>query len=137
MEHLFQQEFQKSYDQGYAFGLNPIFATCENLDKIAPNQRNEAFISGFQIGRAEYEELNGSVEDGIPEVILTEQILLGFRIDAQLGIPLQAENFNLKQMAFIKEHYEIGAKRYDFMQQISFYRVLADNEISTLPVDHL
>ena len=133
MEHLFQEEFQKSYDQGYTFGLNPIFANCEDLGKIAPNQRNEAFVRGFEIGRDEYEQLNGKVCDGIPAVILTEKILLGYRIDAQLGIPLEALNFTPNQMMVIRKHYACGAKRYDWLQHLCLYRVLEQNRISVLP----
>ncbi len=135
MEHLFHQEYRKAYDQGYTFGLNPAFSCCEDVTKLAPNQRNEAFVSGFKIGRKEYEKLNGSVADGIPPVILTERILLGFRIDAQLGIPLQTDNFNPRQLEFIRYHYDRGAKRYHLDQHLNLYRILVDNGIGVLPPD--
>ncbi|HEX8561892.1 MAG TPA: hypothetical protein VF676_02825 [Flavobacterium sp.] len=135
MEHLFYQEYRKLYDQGYTFGLNPVFANFEDLNLIAPNQRNSAFINGFRIGRTEYEKLNGRVADGIPAVVLTERILLGFRIDAQLGIPLQADKFNSRQTEIIRQHYESGAKRYDLSQHLCLYKLLAENEIGVLPSD--
>ena len=135
MEHLFHQENQKSYDQGYTFGLNPIFSNCEDLEQLAPNQRNEAFVRGFLIGRDEYEKRNGKVCDGIPSVVLTEKILLGYRIDAQLGIPLQAIHFTPSQMKVIRKHYECGAKRYDWMQHLCLYRIMEQNCISVLPAE--
>ena len=137
MEHLFQEEFRRSYDQGYAFGLNPSFAKWEDLNSLAPNQRNEAFVRGFKIGREEYEKLNGSVHEQMPEIILTERMLLGFRIDAQLGIPLQVAKFNDRQKQFIKLHYESGAKLYNLSQHLNLYSILIENDISTLPIEAL
>lgn len=131
MEHLYS-EF-RHYDQGYTFGLNPVFANCEDLSNVAPAQRNEAFIRGFTIGRREYEKLNGKVAAGIPKVILTEKLLIGFAIDGQLGIPLQAENFNDRQLQIIRQHYEYGASRYNFCKNESLFHLLIDNGISILP----
>lgn len=129
MENISHPEFQKFYDHGYTFGMNPIFEECEDLSRIAPKYRNEAFLRGFTVGRNEYEKLNGSVCDGIPNQILTERILLGFRIDAQLGIKLEAEGYNDFQMKLIVSHYEAGAGRYNESQNFSLYSLLGENGI--------
>lgn len=112
MEDIFNSTYRKYYIQGYTFGLLPVFHDCEDMLKIAPHFQNEAFISGFHEGRHEYEKLNGKLDEGIPERIITEKILADYFLEGKLGMPCDLDGYTQHQKEIIKQYYTSGASYY-------------------------
>ena len=129
MEEIFNPTYRKTYIQGYTFGLLPVFHDCEDMLMIAPHFNNEAFITGFNDGRLEYENLNGKVENGIPEHIITEKVLAGFFLEGKLGMRLSTEGYTPHQTELIRKYYQSGYTYYESNFDISLYRHLAINQI--------
>lgn len=129
MEDIFNSKYRKKYIQGYTFGLFPVFADCEDMLRVAPHYNNEAFISGFQEGRFEYEKLNGKIADGIPENIITEKILADFFLEGKLGLPLAISGFTPHQETLIRQYHQSGYTYYEPDFDISLYILLVANGV--------
>ncbi|HEY0090984.1 MAG TPA: hypothetical protein VGB43_00735 [Flavobacterium sp.] len=129
MENIFNPKYRKTYLQGYTFGLLPVFHDCEDMLKIAPHFNNDAFVSGFNEGRLEYEKLNGKISDGIPQNIVTEKVLEGFLIEGMLGMDFNEDGFTSFQKTHIRKYYQNGWSHYEPNFDISLYSLLALNGI--------
>ncbi len=125
MEHLFNSKHRKKYVQGYTFGVLPVFHDCKDMLQVAPHFNNEAFITGFHDGRLDYENLNGRVSDGVPQIILTEQTLEGFLLEGKVGMKLQTDGYTDHQKSFIIQYYQKGHSQYESNFDISLYQLLA------------
>lgn len=76
---------QKHYNQGFTFGMLPVFADFENSSKCGQNFKSEEFYNGFCDGRRTFIELNGDISNGVPSVILTPKILQNYFICGSSG----------------------------------------------------
>src|SRR5690606_15805340 len=90
----------------------PVFHDCEDMLRIAPHFQNKAFIEGFREGRHEYEKLNGPIENGIPEKIITQKILADFFMEGRLGMPVELDGYTPHQREIILQYYNSGASYY-------------------------
>ncbi|MBF0694750.1 MAG: hypothetical protein IR153_06810 [Flavobacterium sp.] len=126
MENIFNSKFRKQYLNGYVFGQNPIFLDFEDLTSVAPQFNNEAFLAGFKSGRRKYERINGLLENGIPENILTDKDLDEYLLAGELGMPLEAEGYTELQMSYIIKYYRSGSKNYNSDRDIALYSFLSD-----------
>lgn len=97
---------REDYLKGYAIGLNP-YANCD--DKLY----SEAFYSGFDYGRLEYEGMNGLVSAGIPELIVTRKTLDDFLLAGMLGLDIDSEGYTTFQLDVIEIWYRNGIEQYD------------------------
>ena len=111
---------------GYIFGQNPIFLDFEDLTNVAPQYNNEAFLAGFKSGRKKYERINGRLEDGIPNKILTDKVLEDFLIAGELGMPMDAIGYNSLQISYITKYYRNGCQYYNSDNDICLYSMLCE-----------
>lgn len=125
MEDIFDPVYRKDYYAGYAIGLNP-FAQSVDITK-----NGQAFNSGFANGRANYENMNGSIINGIPKRILTDKILEEFLLAGMLGMNIDADGYTAYQITIIEEWYKSGIENYDPDQSIYLMAILESNGIQT------
>lgn len=112
MSNTSECKFDKQYKQGFAFGIYPAFADCEDLSKCAKEYNNDAFKLGFAAGRIEYENLNGPISSGLPKKILTPKLIDHFELLGKIASPLEAEGFSKHQMAVIEKAYRKALETY-------------------------
>ncbi|HEX9152553.1 MAG TPA: hypothetical protein VF842_10750 [Flavobacterium sp.] len=122
MKKIFSSAYRQDYVEGYSIGLNPFqhFKSAKNSD---------AFTAGFDSGRSDYERMNGSISDGIPQRIVTDKILEDFLIAGLLGLPIDADGYNSHQINMIEKWYQSGIEKYDPNQSISLFELLEKNGI--------
>jgi len=60
MKNIFNPAYRQDYLDGYTSGLNPYIDSIEDT--------TEAYAFGFEQGRVEYEQLNGRIIYGIPQL---------------------------------------------------------------------
>ncbi len=125
MEDIFDPIYRKDYFAGYASGLNPF----SQLVDVTKN--GKAFNSGFAYGRANYENMNGAIINGIPKRILTDKILEEFLLAGMLGMNIDSEEYTPFQIAIIEEWYKSGIENYDPNQSIYLMAILESNGIQT------
>ena len=125
MDNIFNQVYRKDYISGYSSGLNPL------LQISSYSQKSQAFISGFDSGRLEYESLNGSISDGIPNQIVTDKVLEEFLFAGMLGMNIDADGYTLYQINCIEKWYESGVEKYDPNESIYLLALLESNGIHT------
>jgi len=130
MENLFNPTYRKHYSKGYVFGQNPVFSEFEDISQVAPGFNNDAFKSGFESGRTQYERMNGKLSEGIPTMIITDKLLEEFKFLAQIGMTLEIEGFTLRQLHFINQSRLIGESELNPNQIICLFQLLALNGIS-------
>ena len=123
MDDIFNQVYRKDYFEGYENGLNPF------VQMLNCKQTGLAFTSGFTNGRAEYENRNGLVINGIPERIVTDKILEEFLLAGILGMKINSDGFTDTQIQTIQKWYESGIEKYDPNQNIYLLALLEKNEI--------
>ena len=122
MKNIYSTAYRQHYFEGYSIGLNP-FLEFNYLMK------NEAFITGFNSGRSEYERMNGFICDGIPQRIVTDKVLEDFLIAGLLGLPIDDHGYTLHQVDMIEEWYQSGVEKYEPNQSISLFKLLEKNGI--------
>ena len=125
MDDIFNPVYRKDYISGYSSGLNPF------LQISSYSQKSQAFISGFDSGRLEYESLNGSVSDGIPNQIVTDRVLEEFLLAGMLGMNIDADGYTPYQINCIEKWYESGVEKYDPNESIYLLALLDSNGIHT------
>lgn len=126
MDDIFNPVYREDYISGYSSGLNP-FLQMPNCSLNTP-----AFNSGFSCGRSNYETLNGSISDGIPEKILTSEILEEFLLYGMLGINIDADGYTSNQISTIEKWYKSGTEKYDPNENIYLLALLEKNGIGTI-----
>ena len=111
---------REEYLKGYTAGLDPhsIF-----------NKKNtsEAFHSGFNNGRLEYEAMNGLVFAGIPQRIVTRKTLDDFLLAGMLGLDIDSEGYTTFQLDVIEIWYRNGIEQYN-PAQTDYLRLVLENE---------
>lgn len=122
MKKIFSTAHRQDYLKGYSIGLNP-FLEFNSLMK------NEAFITGFDAGRSEYERMNGFISEGIPQRIVTDYVLEDFLVAGLLGLPVDDDGYTAHQVAMIAEWYQSGIEKYEPNQSVRLFEILEENGI--------
>lgn len=122
MKKTFSIAYKRAYFDGYSTGLNPL----KSYQIIGSN---EAFTVGFHSGRTDYERMNGSIIDGIPTRILTDDLLEEFLLAGVLGLPVDFEGYTVHQMNVIEKWHQSGIEKYDPVQNNELLEILVKNEI--------
>lgn len=114
--------YRLDYFEGYSNGLNP---------KIQVNKKraNEAFTTGFNLGRLEFESMNGSMRNGIPKRIVNTKILEDFLLAGLLGLSIDTEGYTSFQLHIILQWYQSGIEQYDPKQSSYLIELLDENGI--------
>lgn len=126
MDDIFNPVYREDYISGYSSGLNPF------LQRSNYSQNSPAFNSGFSSGRSNYETLNGTISDGIPEKILTSEVLEEFLLYGMLGINIDADGYTSNQISIIEKWYKSGIEKYDPNENIYLLALLEKNGIGTI-----
>lgn len=119
---IFNAVYKQEYFEGYAKGINP-------LPEADFYEGSEAFNSGFAIGRMDYEEMNGSVKEGIPERILTSKVLEEFLLSGLLGLSIERNGYTAYQHNIIEKWYQSGIEKFEPNPSIYLYEILEEKGI--------
>lgn len=122
MKNIYSPAYRQEYLKGYSIGLNPF-------QQVNSMKNNEAFTTGFNSGRSDYERMNGCITDGIPQRIVTDKVLEDFLVAGLLGLPIDADGYTLHQINMIEKWYQSGIEKYDPNQSISLFEILEENGI--------
>jgi hypothetical protein len=119
-KNIFCSSYRQDYFQGYSNGQNPFL-------QIDSEKNSIAFISGFNSGRMDYEEMNGQIAKGIPQRIVTIKVLEEFLLAGLLGLRIEdTGNYNTFQLNIIAKWYQSGVEKYDPSHSIYLFDVLED-----------
>jgi hypothetical protein len=122
-KNIFSTTYRQDYFQGYSNGFNPIL-------KINSKKSTLAFISGFNSGRMDYEEMNGRVKEGIPEHIVTIKVLEEFLLAGLLGLSIDdTQKYTSFQINIISKWYQSGVEKYDPSQSVYLSSILEESGI--------
>ena len=121
-KNIFNPVYRQDYFEGYAKGINPFpQGNCTNA--------SEAFKSGFNSGRMDYEEMNGRIKDGIPQRIVNNKVLEDFLLSGLLGLSIDTDGYTPYQHKEKKKWYLSGVEKYDPNHSIYLFEILEDNGI--------
>ena len=121
-KNIFNPVYRQDYFEGYAKGINPFpQGNCTNA--------SEAFKSGFNSGRMDYEEMNGRIKDGIPQRIVNNKVLEDFLLSGLLGLSIDTDGYTSYQLDVIEKWYLSGVEKYDPNHSIYLFEILEDNGI--------
>lgn len=110
--------YRQDYFNGYSVGINPFLQNTNKKSSIA-------YISGFNSGRMDYEEMNGQIAKGIPQRIVTIKVLEEFLLAGLLGLSLEdTDNYSSLQLNVIATWYQSGVEKYDPTQSEYLFDVL-------------
>lgn len=121
-KNIFSPIYRQDYFEGYALGLNPRKSRMI-IDK------SDAFYSGFNSGRLDYESMNGSISNGIPKIIVTNKVLEEFLLAGLLGLNIETDGYTLFQLNVIEKWYQSGIEKYDPIQTNYLVSILEKNDI--------
>ena len=124
MQNIFNPVYRKDYFKGFSEGLNPTLTLKDTC--------NEAFLEGFQMGREEYESLNGKIGNGIPKLIVTTKVLEDFLLAGMLGMNIDESGYSPFQIEVIQKWYLSGVEKYDVYSNRSLLSVLEQKGIELL-----
>jgi hypothetical protein len=124
MKKIFDPVYRQDYLEGYTNGMNP-YIKIENED-------NQAYATGFQQGRLDYESINGSAIYGIPKRIVTNKVLEDFLLAGMLGMSINADGYTPFQIDVIEKWYQSGVEKYDADQSIYLLAILEQNGIDII-----
>ena len=120
---IFSISYRQDYFQGYSNGFNPFL-------EISSDKSSVAFISGFNSGRMDYEEMNGRIAEGIPQRFVTIKILEDFLLAGLLGLRIEDTNeFTSHQLNVISKWYQSGVEKYDPSQSVYLSLILEESGI--------
>jgi hypothetical protein len=106
-KNIFNSSYRQDYLDGYSNGQNPFL-------NINSKKSNVAYISGFNSGRMDFEEMNGQIAKGIPQRIVTIKILEEFLLAGLLGLSIEdVDNYTSYQLNIIAKWYQSGVEKYD------------------------
>ena len=118
---------KRQYNQGFSFGISPVFTEFEDMTKCGKKFRSQAFQNGFNRGRSTYIQLNGELTDGLPNIILTPKIAENFIILGLIEEPLQiSKRFSSYQISVIHSYYQKGLAQKDNIFFVNLQRLLHD-----------
>lgn len=118
MENIFDSVYREGYLEGYSLGFNPFFEPNYTI------QNCQAFFSGFNSGRFDYEILNGRIANGIPNRIVTKKVLDEFQLAGMLGMDIDSEGYTNFQLNVIAEWYKNGIENYNVQDSLSLMALL-------------
>lgn len=122
-KNIFSTTYRQDYFQGYSNGFNPFL-------EINSEKNSVAFISGFNSGRMDYEEMNGRIVEGIPQHIVTTKVLEDFLLAGLLGLSIEDTNkYTSYQINIISKWYQSGVEKYDPSQSIYLSSILEESGI--------
>jgi len=121
-KNIYSPAYRADYFQGYSHGLNPF-------PQVNYKENSEAFDSGFNSGRIDYEEMNGPIIEGIPLRIVTTKVLEDFLLAGLLGLSIDTEFYTSYQLHIISQWYQSGIEKYDPDQSIYLFEILEENGI--------
>ena len=124
MNNIFNPVYRQDYFEGYANGLNPYLKALEN--------KNNAYVVGFDQGRLEYERMNGKIIHGIPKLIVTNKVLEDFLLAGMLGISINDDGYTAYQIDVISKWYQSGIEKYNPEQSSYLIGILEDNDIEII-----
>lgn len=118
---IFDFTYRQEYFEGYSKGINPF--------TLSNGKKSVAFNSGFATGRKDYEEMNGSIKEGIPKRIVTNKVLEEFMLSGLLGLSIDADGYTPYQLKIIVKWYQSGIEKYEPNQNIYLFEILEKNGI--------
>ena len=121
-KNIYSPAYRQDYFRGYSNGFNPF-------PQVNCKKNSEAFNSGFNSGRMDYEEMNGDIIEGIPERIVTTKVLEEFLLAGLLGLSFDADGYTSHQLNVIAKWYQSGIEKYDPNQSIYLFGILEENGI--------
>ncbi len=124
MNNIFNPVYRQDYLIGYSSGQNPYLVIEEN--------KNEAYVFGFNQGRLDYEKMNGKVIHGIPKLIVTNKVLEDFLLAGMLGISINDDDYTAFQIDVIAKWYQSGIEKYNPYQSNYLLGILEDNGIEII-----
>lgn len=122
IKKIFIPAYRKDYFEGYSIGLNPYL-------QFNGKNKSEAFISGFNSGRLDYEKLNGYIAEGIPERIVTNKVLEDFLVSGLLGLSIDTDGYSSYQLNVLAKWYQSGTEKYEPNQSNYLFEILEKNGI--------
>ena len=117
MKNIYDPVYRHHYFKGYSSGINPYAKFNSRIE-------SEAYMSGFFLGREDYEMMNGCITEGIPDLIVTNKVLEDFLLAGLLGMSIDAEGYNDHQLEIIQKWYQSGVEKYDPDQSIYLLAIL-------------
>lgn len=118
-KNIFNSTYKQEYFEGYAKGINPFPQTiCD--------EGSEAFNSGFNIGRMDYEDMNGSITQGIPNQIITNKVLEEILLSGLLGLSIKTDGYTDYQLSIIDKWYQSGLEKYEPNNSIYLFEILEE-----------
>lgn len=121
-QNIYSPTYRKKYFEGYSDGFNPFL-------QINCAKKGEAYKSGYTAGKMDYENMNGSINDGIPLKIVTKKILEDFLLAGMLGLKIDSDDYSMYQIGIIRQWYICGVEMYDPKESIYLFNVLEENGI--------
>ncbi len=117
-KNIFNSSYRQDYLEGYSNGQNPFM-------QIDSKKNNVAYISGFNSGRMDYEEMNGQIAKGIPQRFVTVKFLEEFLLAGLLGLSLEdVDNYTSYQLNIIAQWYQSGVEKYDPSHSSYLFEIL-------------
>ena len=122
MENIFNTVYRQDYLDGYSKGSNPLV-------KVKIRKNNKAYNDGFNSGRFDFESINGSIVDGIPERIITKKVLEEFLMAGLLGLNTDTDGYTHYQLSVLVKWYQSGIEKYNPDQSNYLFEILEQNGI--------
>ena len=122
-KNIFSTSYRQDYFDGYSNGQNPFLLMDNKKSSVA-------YISGFNSGRMDYEEMNGQISKGIPKRFVTIKVLEEFLLSGLLGLDIEeTDDYTSYQLNIILKWYQSGIEKYDPTHSIYLFEVLEDRGI--------
>lgn len=114
--------YRLDYFEGYKCGLDPSI-------KVNKKKRNDAFSTGFSLGRLEFESMNGCLSNGVPKRIVNTKVLEDFLLAGLLGLSIDTIDYTSYQLHIILQWYQSGIEQYDPEQSSYLIEILEQRGI--------
>ncbi len=122
-KNIFSKSYRQDYFDGYSNGQNPFLLIDRKKSSVA-------YISGFNSGRMDYEEMNGQISKGIPKRFVTIKVLEEFLLSGLLGLDIEEiGDYTTYQLNVISKWYQSGIEKYDPSHSTYLFEVLEDKGI--------
>ena len=122
-KNIFSTSYRQDYFDGYSNGQNPFLLFFNKKSSVA-------YISGFNSGRMDYEEMNGQISKGIPKRFVTIKVLEEFLLSGLLGLDIEeTDDYTSYQLNIILKWYQSGIEKYDPSHSTYLFAILENNGI--------
>ena len=122
-KNIFSSCYRQDYFEGYSNGQNPFLLIDQEKSTVA-------YISSFNSGRMDYEEMNGQISKGIPNRIVTIKVLEEFLLSGLLGLDIEEiSDYTTYQLNVISKWYQSGIEKYDPTHSTYLFEVLENSGI--------